>query len=324
MKQEKDLRIIFIGTPDFAVESLRCIHESGRNVVAVITAPDRKAGRGQKLQESAVKKYALANHLEVLQPTNLKSPEFIEELKAYKADIQVVVAFRMLPEVVWNMPPLGTFNLHASLLPQYRGAAPINWAIINGEQESGVSTFFLKHQIDTGDLLLQEKVPLAERETAGSLHDKLMEIGGQLVLKSLEKIESGDYQLLEQSSLLEEGKSNKEAPKIFKEDCRIDWQENPEKIDRLIRGMSPYPTAWTTLISKENNEKQLNLKIFQAQPKAYSGEQVPGSIVVEGKNIMAICNNGALLLEELQVEGKKRMNAVALLNGFDIAAYSLK
>ena len=202
MKKNKDLRIIFIGTPDFAVESLKQIYESGRNVVAVITASDKKSGRGRKIQQSAVKNYALEHKIPVLQPTNLKGQDFLNELKSYNANLQVVVAFRMLPEVVWNMPELGTFNLHASLLPNYRGAAPINWAIINGEKETGVTTFFLKHEIDTGDLLLQERVAISENETAGSLHDKLMSVGGELVLKSIALIESGNYQLINQEELI--------------------------------------------------------------------------------------------------------------------------
>lgn len=309
----KDLRIIFMGTPDFAVESLRKVYESGRKVVAVVTAPDKKAGRGQKVQQSAVKKYAVENNLPVLQPTNLKSEEFIAELKAFQADIQVVVAFRMLPEVVWNMPAMGTFNLHASLLPNYRGAAPINWAVINGEEYSGVTTFFLKHQIDTGDVILQEKVKLAPRETAGSLHDKLMNVGGELVIKTFNLIESGDYELKSQEQLIAPNSLINEAPKIFREDCEIQWHKNAEEVDRLIRGLSPYPAAWTSIKSLSNGKK-LNLKIFKAKPSEIQSKSKEIKIIDRKLHIGT--SDFYLEIEELQLEGKKRMSATSLLNGF--------
>lgn len=309
----KDLRIIFMGTPDFAVESLRKVYESGRKVVAVVTAPDKKAGRGQKVQQSAVKKYAVENNLPVLQPTNLKSEEFIAELKAFQADIQVVVAFRMLPEIVWNMPPMGTFNLHASLLPNYRGAAPINWAVINGEEYSGVTTFFLKHQIDTGDVILQEKVKLAPRETAGSLHDKLMNVGGELVIKTFDLIESGDYELKSQDQLIDSNSPINEAPKIFREDCEIQWHKNAEEVDRLIRGLSPYPAAWTSIKSLSNGKK-LNLKIFKAKPSEIQSKAKEIKIIDRKLHIGT--SDFYLEIEELQLEGKKRMSATSLLNGF--------
>ena len=309
----KDLRIICMGTPDFAVESLRQIHKSGRKVVAVVTAPDKKAGRGQKIQQSAVKKYAEENKLPVLQPTNLKSEEFIAELKAFQADIQVVVAFRMLPEVVWNMPAMGTFNLHASLLPNYRGAAPINWAVINGEEYSGVTTFFLKHQIDTGDVILQEKVKLAPRETAGSLHDKLMNVGGKLVIKTFDLIESGDYELKSQDQLIDSNSPINEAPKIFREDCEIQWHKSAEEVDRLIRGLSPYPAAWTSIKSLSNGKK-LNLKIFKAKPTEIQSKSKEIKIIDRKLHIGT--KDYFLEIEELQLEGKKRMTASSLLNGF--------
>jgi methionyl-tRNA formyltransferase len=309
----KNLRIIFMGTPEFAVESLRQIHESGRNVVAVVTAADRKAGRGQKVQQSAVKKYAESKEIPVLQPTNLKSEDFLAELKSYRADIQVVVAFRMMPEVVWDMPPMGTFNLHASLLPNYRGAAPINWAIINGEKESGVTTFFLKHQIDTGDVLFQEKVRISEKESAGSLHDKLMKVGGKLVLKTFEAIESEKYTLIPQQDLISaEGKPT-EAPKIFRADCEIDWGKPAAEVDQLIRGLSPYPAAWTTVYN-ESNQKKLNLKIFQVEISDI--KSMPRSIKVIDQKLYLGTADYYLEIKELQLEGKKRMSVANLLNGF--------
>lgn len=242
----KDLRIIYMGTPDFAVPSLEILVENGWNVVAVITAPDKPKGRGQKLIPSPVKAAALKHEIPVLQPTNLKSPEFIEELKGYRADVQVVVAFRMLPEVVWNMPPRGTFNLHASLLPDYRGAAPINWAIINGEEETGVTTFFLKHEIDTGSIIYQEKEPILPQDNIGSLYEKLMARGSKLVLKTIEAIDKGDVDTYGQ----DEAKALHHAPKIFKETCEIDWSKPARSIHNLVRGLSPYPAAWTTLQDK--------------------------------------------------------------------------
>lgn len=316
----KDLRIIFIGTPDFAVESLKQIHESGRNVVAVVTSVDRKAGRGQKVQQSAVKKYAESQGIPVLQPTNLKNEEFLEELKSYQADIQVVVAFRMLPEVVWNMPPLGTFNLHASLLPNYRGAAPLNWVIINGEKESGVTTFFLKHQIDTGDVLFQEKVPIEDKETAGSLHDKLMEVGGKLVLKTLEAIESKNYKLIAQQELDTTDGSPKAAPKIFRADCEINWDKTAVEVDRLIRGLSPYPAAWTTVYN-EYNQKKLNLKIFQTEISELKSKA--RAIKIINQKLYLGTADYFLEIKELQLEGKKRMSAEDLLNGFSFEQHQI-
>lgn len=316
-----NLRIIFFGTPDFAVASLRAIHESGRKVVAVVTSADKKAGRGQKMHASSVKKYAVDNNLPILQPDNLKSPQFIERLASLKADLQIVVAFRMLPEVVWNMPAMGTFNLHASLLPKYRGAAPINWAIINGEKESGLTTFFLKHQIDTGDVLLQKKVAIADDETAGSLHDKLMVQGGELVLESLALIEKGTFQLKEQSTLLEE-QAIPNAPKIFKENCQINWEQNAQTVDCFIRGLSPYPAAWTRIVNRNNQQSYL-LKILSVNILDEKQKAGAGKIEVENSLLKISCNDYLMKINELQLEGKKRMSAKELLNGFTFKDYKI-
>lgn len=311
------MRIIFIGTPDFAVESLKQLVLAKKNIVAVITAPDRKAGRGRKLNESAVKKYALEQSIPVLQPINLKNETFIEELRTYKADLQIVVAFRMMPEVVWNMPDHGTFNLHASLLPDYRGAAPINWAIINGDKESGVTTFFLKHKIDTGDIIFQERVALTENETAGSLHDKLMILGGKLVVKTVDAIEQDNYSPTPQSTT-----SGKEAPKIFKPDCKINWNSSAVEIDRLIRGMSPYPTAWTELQHLENGKK-LALKIFEVEIVNHEKGLQSGTITTQNNEILIACKDDCIKLISLQLEGKKRMSSKDLLNGFSFNEYKI-
>lgn len=315
---DKSLRIVFLGTPDFAVASLKAMIEDGWNVVGVITAPDKKAGRGRKVQQSAVKTFAENHELKVLQPTNLKDSGFQSELKALNADLQVVVAFRMLPEAVWNMPSLGTFNLHASLLPNYRGAAPINWAIINGESKTGVTTFFLKHEIDTGDVLFQEEVEISDRETAGSLHDKLMLVGSELVVKSLNAIQSGNYQLKSQREIEQE--TIKDAPKIFKEDCLINWEQNAVEIDQMIRGLSPYPTAWSKIIELESNE-QSSLKIYNCLISNDTIELKPGEVKVLDKRILIGTKSKPLEITDLQLAGKKRMLAKELLNGFDLSNY---
>ncbi|MFA7380606.1 MAG: methionyl-tRNA formyltransferase [Bacteroidia bacterium] len=312
MSHPHPLRIVFIGTPDFAVASLKAMVEAGYNIVGVITAPDKPAGRGMQLQHSAVKKYALSQGLHLLQPVNLKNSEFVEELRSLKADLQVVIAFRMLPEVVWNMPPLGTFNLHASLLPQYRGAAPINWAIINGEQETGVTTFFLKHEIDTGKLLLQEKVALDDTITAGELHDELMHKGAQLVLRSLQIIENGTYTTNEQELL----PGAKHAPKIFTEHCLINWNTTAEQVHNLIRGLSPYPAAFTHLGSKV-------LKVYRSSKELKEVSAAPGTIESDGKTFIKIAvQDGFVYLHELQLEGKKRMKADEFLRGFPIQNFT--
>ncbi|SFA53584.1 methionyl-tRNA formyltransferase [Pedobacter suwonensis] len=299
------MKIVFMGTPDFAVASLDALVQANFDVVAVVTAPDKPAGRGQKLSESAVKKYAVEKGIPVLQPEKLKNPEFIEQLKSYQADLQVVVAFRMLPEVVWNMPPKGTINLHGSLLPQYRGAAPINHAIINGEKESGVTTFFLTHEIDTGNIILSESTPIADNETAGDLHDKLMHIGANLLVKTLKAIEAGEVseQPQPQSGNL------KHAPKIFKEDCKIDWNNPVQMIYNLIRGLSPYPTAFTFL-----NDK--TLKIFKAEIEHKEPGIVAGGFLTDGKTFLKFAaKDGFIKLLNIQYEGKKRMPIEDFLRG---------
>lgn len=299
------MRIVFMGTPDFAVASLDALVQANFDVVAVVTAPDRPAGRGQKLNESAVKKYAVEKHIPVLQPEKLKNPEFLETLASYKADLQVVVAFRMLPEVVWNMPPKGTINLHGSLLPQYRGAAPINHAIINGEKESGVTTFFLTHEIDTGNIILSDSVPIADDETAGELHDNLMHTGANLLVKTLKAIEAGEVseQPQPQSGDL------KHAPKIFKDDCKIDWNNQAQAIYNLIRGLSPYPTAFTFL-----NDK--TLKIFKAELEDKEPGIVAGGFLTDGKTYLKFAaKDGFIKLLDIQYEGKKRMLIEDFLRG---------
>lgn len=309
-------RIVFMGTPDFAMATLKALLDAGANVVGVITAPDRKAGRGMKLQPSAVKKFAVENGLNVLQPINLKSEEFLEELRSLEATLQIVVAFRMLPEVVWNMPKNGTFNLHASLLPQYRGAAPINWAVINGEKESGVTTFFLQHKIDTGDIILQERVPIEDDMTAGELHDELMEVGAKLVAKTLDAIESGNCP----SSPQDDSSELKEAPKIFKDTCRIDWSKPAQEVYNLIRGLSPYPAAFTTLT---DGNAELGLKIYRASLDNSESSLKDGDLALSDGQVLIGCGIGKLKIEELQLAGKKRMKTADLLRGTDLSKFSI-
>ncbi|MCF8253400.1 MAG: methionyl-tRNA formyltransferase [Bacteroidia bacterium] len=302
------MRIIFLGTPDFAVESLRAIVDAGFNVVGVITAPDKPAGRGMQLQQSPVKKFAEERNLHVMQPEKLRDPNFIEELKSLKADLQVVIAFRMLPEIVWNMPPLGTINLHASLLPDYRGAAPINWAIINGETKSGVSTFFLKHEIDTGDILQKAEIEITPETTAGILHDELMHLGAKVIVDSLNLIKQGKTQGTPQGE-----NSTKIAPKIFKEHCLIHWNQNGEKIINLIRGMNPYPAAFMVFADK-------NMKVFRAQFEQDSTNSSElGSWQSDHKTYLKIkCSDGWISLLEVQMESKKRMEIVEFLRGYKL------
>ncbi|WP_423126552.1 methionyl-tRNA formyltransferase [Gaoshiqia sp. Z1-71] len=308
----KDLRIVFMGTPDFAVASLQALVENGYQVVGVITAPDKPAGRGRQEQESAVKHYAAKKGLPIMQPEKLKNPDFIRELESLNADLQVVVAFRMLPEAVWAMPRMGTFNLHGSLLPQYRGAAPLNWAIINGEKETGVTTFLLSHEIDTGAILFREKITIADNDTVGDIHDRLMEIGAGLVVKTVDALASGNYSPVEQHDVKTD--ELKPAPKIFKEDCRINWSRPGQQLRNLIRGLSPYPTAWTELT--DENGQTLVLKIFAAtfEPGVPSAA---GTIRSDGKTYLKIAAaDGWLNLTDLQLSGKKRMNTVDFLRGF--------
>lgn len=317
--QGKDIRIVFMGTPDFAVESLKALVENGYNVVGVITTPDKPAGRGQKVHTSAVKQYAMSQNLPVLQPEKLKDPTFIEELTTWKADLQVVVAFRMLPEIVWSMPPMGTFNLHASLLPQYRGAAPLNWAVINGEQESGVSTFLLKHEIDTGNILFQEKVSIGPDETVGELHDKLMGVGAKLVLTTVDALAEGTAKGISQDVLIARGVNVKPAPKIYKDDCRIDWKQPGAQIHNLIRGLSPYPASWTTFQEKEGN-KEISVKIYRAHFGKENHDTTPGTVISPNKKELKIaCPDGFVSIYELQMAGKKRMNVDDFLRGFQNA-----
>ena len=314
----KDLRIIFMGTPDFAVASLKSIVEAGFNVVGVITAPDKPAGRGQQLSKSAVKIYAEEQQLTLLQPTNLKDEQFLNELKNLNANLQVVVAFRMLPEVVWNMPEIGTFNLHASLLPQYRGAAPINWAIINGEKETGVSTFFLQHEIDTGEIIFQEKVAIGDDETAGELHDKLMLVGANLVVKTLTAIAENNIQTTPQ----ENSKELKLAYKIFKPFCKIDWTKPVNEIHNHIRGLSPYPTAFTQF-SHQPTDKVSSCKIFKSKVVTENHNYTIGELIFTKTELKIVVKDGFIAILELQPEGKKRMTAAAFLNGIDMNDYLL-
>jgi len=294
-----------MGTPEFAVPSLEILVQNKFNVVAVITAPDRHQGRGQKLTPSPVKECAIKHNIPVLQPTNLKSPEFLEELKSYHANLQVVVAFRMLPEVVWAMPPLGTFNLHASLLPQYRGAAPINWAIIHGEKETGVTTFFLKHEIDTGSVIFQEKETILDTDDVGSLYERLMHKGAHLVLKTVKAIEQGNYPSLPQP----ESVAIKHAPKIFKETCEINWNQSSKKIVDFVRGLSPYPAAWTKI-----NDKVY--KIFKCNFSDHSRQSTVGEYWTDNKTFLKIkTGDGWVSIDEFQPEGKKRMSVVEFFRG---------
>lgn len=300
-----------MGTPDFAVASLDALVKAGGNVVGVITAPDKPAGRGLQLQQSAVKQYALAAGLRVLQPEKLRNPLFLDELRSLKADLQIVVAFRMLPEAVWNMPPMGTVNVHGSLLPQYRGAAPINWAVINGETETGVTTFKLKHEIDTGDVLLQEKIPIGKNETAGELHDRMKEIGARLLVKTVKGLAEGSLVEHPQLSLLESiSFAVKHAPKIFSETCRIDWNKPVGDVHNLVRGLSPHPGAFTTLSGK-------TLKIYRSEKEETPPPAAPGEVDTDGKTYLKFaCKNGSIRVKELQLEGKKRMSVDDFLRGY--------
>jgi methionyl-tRNA formyltransferase len=309
------LRIIFMGTPEFAVASLDMLVRNHYDVIGVVTVPDKPAGRGLEIQQSDVKQYAAARGLPVLQPEKLKDENFLRALRALQADLQVVVAFRMLPEAVWKMPRLGTFNLHASLLPQYRGAAPINWAVMNGETETGVTTFFLQHEIDTGNILFREVVPIGENENAGEVHDKLKEAGANLVLKTVKAIEKNEIHPVPQETLLKPGEVLKPAPKIFKENCRIDWNRPVEEVHNFIRGLSPYPAAFTHFVNAEG--KLLQVKIFRSEKQPYTHQEPPGKIFTDGKEILKISVQGGYLrIADLQLAGKKRMPVKEFLQGF--------
>lgn len=317
---KEDLRIVYMGTPDFAVESLKCLVEGGYNVVGVVTMPDKPMGRhGSVLQPSPVKQYAVEKGLRVLQPEKLKDPAFVDDLRSLNADLQIVVAFRMLPEVVWNMPRLGTFNLHASLLPQYRGAAPINWAVINGDKETGITTFFLKHEIDTGRVIQQVKVPIEDTDNVGDVHDKLMLLGGKLVTETVDNIIAGTITAVEQDEMLAEGEVLRPAPKIFHDTCRIDWQgKTMKQIYDFIRGLSPYPAAWTEL---QNGDKTINVKVYEAvKISGDSSAWQVGTILSDGKSeIRVAVQDGFIGIKALQVAGKKKMQVVDFMRGFKFA-----
>ena len=313
MKKE-DLRIVYMGTPDFAVEALRQLVEGGYNVVGVITMPDKPAGRGHKIQYSPVKQYALEQNLPLLQPEKLKDEAFVQALREWKADLQIVVAFRMLPEVVWSMPRLGTFNLHASLLPQYRGAAPINWAVINGDTETGITTFFLKHEIDTGEVIQQVRVPIADTDNVEIVHDKLMMLGGKLVVETVDAILNGVVKPVSQEEMAIVGEL-RPAPKIFKETCRIDWNQPVKKVYDFIRGLSPYPAAWSELVSPEG--EVVVVKIFESEKVSEAHQLSAGTIVTDGKKYIKVAvPDGFVSVLSLQLPGKKRLKTDELLRGF--------
>lgn len=310
--------IVFMGTPEFAVASLDAIVKAGYDVKGVITSPDKPSGRGLQLHASPVKEYALEHGLNVLQPLKLKDPEFLLKLRNLKADLQVIVAFRMLPEEVWSMPRLGTFNLHASLLPQYRGAAPINWAVMNGETITGVTTFFLNHEIDKGSVIYTEETIIGVNDNAGDIHDKLMVIGAQLVIRTIEAIAQGNVKAVEQQHLEAPG-ILKPAPKIFKNDCRIIWNSNVKKIHDFIRGLSPYPTAWSEMITGQG--EILNVKIYSGVPVEMQHQHSPGVIETDGKTYLRVaCTDGFLNIESIQLQGKKQMPVTEFLRGFSQAA----
>ena len=315
--EKKDLRIVYMGTPEFAVESLKRLVEGGYNVVGVVTMPDKPMGRhGSVLQGSPVKLYAESQGLKILQPVNLKDEAFVEELRSLQADLQIVVAFRMLPEVVWNMPKWGTFNLHASLLPQYRGAAPINWAVMNGDTETGITTFFLQHEIDTGEVIQQVKVPIAETDNVGIVHDKLMMLGGKLVVETVDAILNGSVKSIPQEEMAVVGEL-KPAPKIFKETCRIDWTKSAKQVYDFIRGLSPYPAAWTELHQPEGDA--LTLKVFESERIEKAHNNPVGAIDTDGKNYLHIAvSDGWIAIKSLQLPGKKRLKTDELLRGFKI------
>ena len=317
------LRIVYMGTPEFAVEPLRRLVEGGYHVVGVITMPDKPAGRGYKVQHSAVKQYALSQGLPLLQPEKLKDEAFLEQLRAWKADLQIVVAFRMLPEVVWSMPRLGTFNLHASLLPQYRGAAPINWAVMNGETETGATTFFLTHEIDTGAVIRQTRIPIADTDDVGTVHDRLMKVGGDLVVETVDAILDGSAQAIPQEQMAVEGELHP-APKIFKDTCRIDWAQPMKKVYDHVRGLSPYPGAWTELVSPSG--ESTILKIFEAEKVDEPHALEPGTIVTDGKKLLRVATgHGLVAVRSLQQAGKKRLKADEFLRGFRLTGdYRMK
>ena len=315
---KESLRIVFLGTPEFAVESLDALVSGGYNIVGVVTMPDKIGGRGHKVIESPVKQYAVAHGLKLMQPANLKEPEFVEELRSLNADLQIVIAFRMLPDIVWSMPPMGTFNLHASLLPKYRGAAPINRAVMNGETETGVTTFFLKHEIDTGDIIQQVAVPIEIDDDVETVYDRLMHLGASLVLETVEAILAGIVKPIEQEKLLTAGEEPTPAPKIFKEDCRIDWTKTSWEVYNHIRGLSPYPAAWSAFVDAQGTEYQF--KVFKtSHPEKFQSSPVaPGTIEYTKHTIKIACADGFIEILSLQLAGKKRMSSDEFLRGFNL------
>lgn len=309
MTLKRDLRIVFMGTPDFAVATLKALLDANYTVVGVITAPDKPAGRGRQLKSSAVKAFALANNLTVLQPTNLKSDDFIEELKNLNANLQIIVAFRMLPKVVWQMPEYGTFNLHASLLPNYRGAAPIHWAIINGEEKTGATTFFIDEKIDTGAIILKEELPIEANETVGTLHDKLMLMGSQLVIKTVKQIESDTVT----TTIQPKTEDLKTAYKLNRDNCKIDWNLSLTSIYNKIRGLNPFPTAWCYL---DNGDENLAIKLYKISKQEKIHNYENGHIIINDNELKVACKNGFIIIDELQLPGKRKMDTKSLLNGF--------
>lgn len=317
---KQDLRIVFLGTPDFAVESLRRIVDEKYNVVGVVTMPDKPAGRGHKLLHSPVKQFAEAHGLKLMQPVRLKDPEFLNELRSLNANLFVVIAFRMLPREVWQMPVLGTFNLHASLLPRYRGAAPINWAVINGDDETGVTTFFLKHEIDTGDIIDQARIPIGPDDNVGDVYDRLMVLGADLTLKTINGIIEGTLAPISQDNLLQ-GEVATAAPKIFKETCHIEWNKPSQNIRNLVRGLSPYPAAWANLV-KDGGGESATVKIFEVALGEPCDGRRPGEIkVLDNRQILVATADRWLIVQSLQLAGKRRMSANEFLRGFDLSGY---
>lgn len=315
MNYSKDsLKIVFFGTPDFAVESLDRLVKGGYNIIGVVTMPDKPAGRGHKMYQSPVKEYALAHNLKLLQPVSLKDSEFVEELRNLNADLQIVIAFRMLPEVVWSMPPLGTFNLHASLLPKYRGAAPINWAVMNGDTVTGVTTFFLKHEIDTGDIIRQERISIAETDDVGVVHDKLMILGAEMVQETVDVIISGTVKSIPQEQLLNEDEIPTPAPKIFKETCKIDFTRSAREVYNHIRGLSPYPAAWTEI--KDTAGLIHPVKIYETELPSKEIIGAPGVVITTKDSLTFACADGSIKVKSLQLAGKKRMTTAEFLRGF--------
>ena len=314
---KEELRIVFFGTPDFAVESLRRLVEGGYNVVGVVTMPDKPAGRGHRMLRSAVKQYAVEKGLYLMQPERLKDENFVNELQSLNAQLNIVIAFRMLPEVVWAMPPFGTFNLHASLLPKYRGAAPINWAVMNGDKITGVTTFFLKHEIDTGDIIQQKSIEIGRADNVETVHDRLMTLGAGMVIETVDAIIAGTVKPIPQEQMLTAGEQPTPAPKIFTETCRVDWNWPAEKIYNHIRGLSPYPAAWSEIV--DGNSNSSHVKIFATSEPISKSGAVPGTIVTDGKHLIVDCADGAVEILSLQLAGKRRMPAADFMRGFNVA-----